>query len=92
MKLIKGMEKMMVQEPASSENNILFCDECGCDDFNSVVVDSVESIVCETDIYCDECGNKVNEWSYGFYRNEKSEKYFLEEKRRERNKKIGNLI
>lgn len=46
------------------ELNLIPCD-CGCRDDHWNVKDSLEGIICEAEIVCDQCGKVVNYWAYG---------------------------
>jgi len=83
--------KMMVQEPSSDKNEIHFCDKCGCENFEKTDIKYEQQYESEYALICKQCHNYVNEFYYGFFRNEKSEKYIIEEKRRIRQKKIKRL-
>ena len=82
---------MKVERPNSDENEIKFCSECGCEDFIEVNIQYEFHHKSEYLLKCKNCGHIVNEWCYGFFRNEKNEKYLKEEKRRERKNKIERL-
>lgn len=44
--------------------NMIPC-ECGCRDDHWDVKDTMEGLVCEAAIICDNCGKQVNYWAYG---------------------------
>jgi len=86
------MMKKDVEPPYDSKNLILFCEDCGYTDFEE------HTIAYEADIYdsekevvCIKCGKIVNYWSYGYYCNDKSEKYLLREKQLIRKEKLKQL-
>ncbi len=86
-------DKMEVEEPYSPENEIKFCEECGCENFIEKTISMCETgDIAEYELNCDYCGNVVNYFSYGYFENFKSEKYLQEEKRRLRLKKISNIL
>lgn len=44
--------------------NMIPC-SCGSKDDHWNVKDSIEGIVCEAEVVCDNCGKVVNYWAYG---------------------------
>jgi len=85
--------KMKTEPPVASENLILFCDECGYTDFRENIISYEADIyVSEKEIICLKCGNIVNYWGYGFYENEKSDKYLHKETQLLRIKKLKTII
>jgi len=89
--LVKNDSKMCVQQPVSEENKIVFCSNCGCEVFEEIDVQYEFEQKSEYLLICSRCKHIVNEWGYGFFRNEKDEKYIIEEKRRMRQKKFNKI-
>ena len=83
---------MCLSVTTSKENDIEFCFECGCEYFEKKDIKYEEIYESEYELYCKKCGNLVNEYSYGFFRNEKNERYKIEENRRLRNKKLKRMM
>ena len=84
--------KMKVQSPYSSTNEIKFCYKCGGENFYKKIVGYESQYVSEEEIICRDCETIINYWSYGYYENDKCEDYLIIEKRLLRLKKLENIV
>lgn len=75
-----------------NENEIEFCEFCGCGDFTENPIDHIEQVVCEFDLLCDNCGERVNYWEYGYYQNDMSTKYLKLKQNRNRKLKLNKIM
>jgi len=71
-----------------NNNEIEFCEFCGCESFRQRVVDRVEHIECEVEYVCDNCDEIVNYWEYGYFQNPMTPEYKKQKQKRERKLKI----
>jgi len=75
-----------------NENEIEFCENCDSENFDKIIIDRIDNIICEYNIVCLNCEEIVNYWAYGFHCNNISAKYLKMKKNRNRKKKLEQII
>ncbi len=74
-----------------NNNEIEFCEWCGCEEFTQRIVDRIEHTECEVEYLCENCKKIVNYWEYGYFQNPITSEYLKLKQNRLRTLKIKEI-